>query len=114
MIIVRVSASDQLHFSRPSSRGERQVGVVFAGGSSRKGVRVPIGVLGGGVWGRFQGGGGGWLPVEGKGEGGVEGGRVGRGQAKEPANQRARPCPNYPLANYPLGESFLGFQTMVF
>ena len=31
--------------------------VVFTGGSFRKGVRVPIGVPGGGVWGRVQGGG---------------------------------------------------------
>ena len=31
----------------------------FYRGSFRKGVRVPIGVPGGGVWGRVQGGGGG-------------------------------------------------------
>ena len=39
-------------------------------------MRVPIGVPGGGVWGRVQVGGGGWFSVEnkGKGEGGGEGG----------------------------------------
>ena len=35
----------------------RNEGVVFTGGSFRKGVRVPIGVPGGGVWAGFQGGG---------------------------------------------------------
>ena len=33
--------------------------VVFTGGIFRKGARVAIGVPGGGVWGRVQGGGGG-------------------------------------------------------
>ena len=31
-------------------RSDRNEGVVFTGGSFRKGVRAPIGVLGGGVW----------------------------------------------------------------
>ena len=66
-------------------------GVVFTGGSFRKGVAVPIGVPGRGVYGRVQGGGGGGLPLEnegkGKGVGRVAGG--GWGQAKEPASQCA-------------------------
>ena len=44
-------------------------------------MRVPIGVPGGGVWGRVQVGGGGGFPVE---------------------NEGKRICQNYPLANYPL------------
>ena len=39
-----------------SGRSQR---LVFTGGSSCKGVRVAVGVSGGGVWGRVQGGGGG-------------------------------------------------------
>ena len=43
-------------------------------GQDGKGVRVPIGVSGGGVWGRVQVGGGGWFSCGflGKGEGGGE------------------------------------------
>ena len=62
---------------------------------------VPWGVPGGGVWGRIQVGGAGWAflwKVRGKGKGV---GRVGCGQAREPASQCARVCPNYPLANSP-------------
>ena len=58
--------------------------------------------LGEGFWGRFQGCGGGGFPVENEGKGKV--GRVegvGWGQAKEPASQCARVCPNCPLAIYP-------------
>ena len=60
-------------------------------------MRVPIGVFGGGVWGRVQ------VPVEkrGKGKGGGRWG-VGWGKAKGPASQCARVCQNYGLANYPL------------
>ena len=39
----------------------RNSGVVFTGGSSRKGVRVPSGVPGKGVWVRVQAGGGEWV-----------------------------------------------------
>ena len=65
--------------------------------------------LGGGVWGRVQGGGGGF-PVKNEGKQkkreskkGV--GRVGRlwvGTGKGTACQCACVCQNYPLANYPL------------
>ena len=56
-------------------------------------MRVPIGVLGGGVGGRVQGGGGGVFPVEnkGKGEGGV--GRVGGGVGTGKGSKSIRkPC----------------------
>ena len=43
----------KIHYSGRNSR------VVFTGGSFRNGVQVPIGVFGGGVWGRVKGGGGG-------------------------------------------------------
>ena len=49
----------------------------FYRGWFRKGVAVPTGVPWGGVWGRVQVGGGGWvflLKKKGKGEGGGEGG----------------------------------------
>ena len=73
----------------------------FCEGSFRKGVRVPIGVLGGGVWGQVQGVGA--VPVEnnGRGEGG---GRVGGGvgTGKGTGKSMRKLCRNYPLANYPL------------
>ena len=52
-------------------------------------MAVPISIPGGGVRGRVQGGGGGWVFCEkyGKGEGGGDGGAVGWGPAKEPASQ---------------------------
>ena len=76
----------------------------FTGGSFRKGMRVPIGVPGGEVWGQVQGGVGGvflflWKMRE-KGKGREWG--VGWGLAKEPGSQCTRACQNYPLANYPL------------
>ena len=70
----------------------RNSGVVFTGGMFCKGVRVPIGVPGRGVWGRFQVGGF-FVENEGKGE---RVGSVGVGSQCECV------CENYPLANYPL------------
>ena len=86
----------------PHISGKNQ-GAVSPGGSSRKGVRAPIGVPGKRVRGGVQEGGGCWFPVKNKGqrEGGGEG-AVGWGQAKEPAIECARVCQNYPLENYPL------------
>ena len=80
----------------------KKKGKVFTGGSFRKGVRVPIGVPGGGVWGRVEGG---WwgagFPVESKGneEGGGEGGV---GTRKGTGKSIRKLCRNYPLAKYPL------------
>ena len=54
--------------------------VVFTGGSFCKGVRVPAGVPGGGVWARVQGGGGGRIflwKIREKGKGVGRGGGVG-------------------------------------
>ena len=87
-----------------SERPLRPLLIVFAGGSFRKGVRVPSGVAGGGVCGRVQVGGG-WVFLWKKREKGNEVGRVGVGvgvgeQAKEPASQCARVCQNFPLAKY--------------
>ena len=78
--------------------------VVFARSSFRKGVRVPVGVPGGGVSGRVQGGGGGGflckkIREEGKGAGRVESG-VGTGKGTGKSMRKL--CRNYPLANYPL------------
>ena len=81
--------------------GQKLTGSFFTGDSFRKGVRVPIGVPGGGVWCRVQvGGGGGGFPVktEGRGERGGEGwgvGGVGWEPAKKPTRQCACICQNY-------------------
>ena len=78
--------------------------VVSTGACFRKGVRVPIGVLvlGRGVWGRAQGGGG-RCPVKKKRKGqGVVGGGVGTGKGTVPASRCECVCQNYPLAIYPL------------
>ena len=62
---------------KTGNRAETE-GQFFTGGSFRKGVQVPTGVLGGAVWGRVQvgwGGGGFALEFDGKREGcGEEGG----------------------------------------
>ena len=84
----------------------QELTVSFSGGRFRKGVRVPIGVLGGGVWGRVQVGGGGrgmGFPVENEEKTGRVWGRwrLGWGQPKKPARQCARVCQNYLVAKYP-------------
>ena len=58
----------------------RNKGVVLAGGSFRKWVRVPIGVLGGGVWGRVQVSSGWVVFLLGKQGKSVGGGGVGTGK----------------------------------
>ena len=66
-------------------------------------MRVPLGVRGGGVWGRVQGGGGGWFLVESEGNGkgvGREGCGVGTGKGTGKSMRKL--CRNYPLAIYPL------------
>ena len=68
-------------------------------------MRVPIGVPGGGVRGRVQGGGGGdgfSVKNKGKREGGGEGwgGRVGTGKGTGKSTRKL--CRDYPLAIYPL------------
>ena len=72
--MVRIIFSENHYLDSVSSGGKQ--GVVFAGGSFRKGVRVPIGVPGRGVWGQ---GGGGEFSCEKRGEGGRRVGRVGGG-----------------------------------
>ena len=75
-------------------------------GSFRKGVGVPIGVPGRGVWGRVQVVDEGFFLMEndGKGEGGGEAG-VGWGQAKEPASQCALLLSQQPLSKLPFSFS---------
>ena len=82
-----------------------KVAPVFTRGSFRKGVRVPIGVPGRGVWGRVQGVVRGGFPVEneGKGEGGGRrGGGGGVGTGKGTGNSMRKLFRDYALANYPL------------
>ena len=79
----------------------------FTGGSFRKGVRVPIGVPGGGVWGRVQVGGGASFPVENEGNRGRRWGGwgVGWGPAKEPASQCATRLSKLPFSELPFSFS---------
>ena len=82
--------------------GQKQRGRFYRG-SFRKGVRVPIGVLGGGVWGRVQEMLSCGLSVENEGtcEGGGRGGGVGWGQAKELASQCASSLSKLPFSKLP-------------
>ena len=66
------------------------VTLVFTGGSFRTGVAVPIGVPGGGVWGRVQGGGGGWFSCGKSGKRGRGWGGVGGWGGDRQARQRNR------------------------
>ena len=70
-------------------------------------MRVPIGVPGGGVWGRVQGGGGGWVffvENEGKGEGGGEGGGLGRDRQRN-RQVNAQALSKLPFSNLPFSFS---------
>ena len=85
---------------RAEPKGQFLLGIVFAKGCEFLLVGGGLGSGSGGWW-----GGGLLAGNKGKEKGGEGGWGVGWGQAKEPASQCARVCPNYPSAKLPLSFS---------
>ena len=86
-------------------------GVVFTGGSFRKGVAVPIGVPRGGVWGRVRGGDGGWFSFgkRGKRARGWGGWGVGWGPARN-RQVDAQALSKLPFSNLPFTPLKSGYE----